>query len=84
MKLRIDFTNFGVNNREWFTLKLGMLETSAFLFHSTFGAELDDCNQFTALPDLSSLTVLRTISRFHDEAQKSHGKQIHKPMEYTF
>ena len=84
MKLRIDFTNFGLNNKEWFTLKLGMLETSAFLFHSTFGAELDDCNQFTALPDLSSLTVLRTISRFHDGTQKSYGKQIHKPMEYTF
>ena len=34
--------------------------------------------------DLSSLTVLRTISRSHDEAQKSHGKQIQKPMEYAF
>ena len=44
-----DFTNFGVNNRECFTLKLGMLETSAFLFHSTSRAE-HDCNQFTALP----------------------------------
>ena len=83
MKLRIDFTNFGLNNREWFTLKLDMLETLVFLFHSTSWAE-HDCNQFTALPDLSSLTVLRTISRFHDGAQKSHGKQIHKPMEYTF
>ena len=30
MEFRIDFTNFGVNNRECFTLKLGMLETSAF------------------------------------------------------
>ena len=43
-----------------------------------------DCYQFTALQDLSSLKVLRTISRSHDEAQKSHGKQIHQPMEYTF
>ena len=34
--------------------------------------------------DLSSLTVLRTISQSDDEAQKFHGKQIHKPMEYTF
>ena len=83
MKLRVDFPNFGLNNRECFTLKLGMLETSAFLFHSTSWAE-HYCNLFTALPDLSSLTVLRTISRSHDEAQKSHGKQIHKPMEYTF
>ena len=83
MKLRIDFTNFGLNNKECFTLKLVMLETSAFLFHSTFGAK-HDCHQFTALPDVSSLTVLRTISRSHDEAQKSLGKQIHKPMEYTF
>ena len=33
--------------------------------------------------DLSSLTVLRTILRSHDEAQKSHSKQIHKLMEYT-
>ena len=33
--------------------------------------------------DLSSLTVLRTISRSHNEAQKTHCKQIHKPMEYT-
>ena len=33
--------------------------------------------------DLSSLTVW-TISRSHDEAQKSHGKQIQKPMEYAF
>ena len=24
------------------------------------------------------------VSWSHDEAQKSHGKQIHKPMEYTF
>ena len=31
-------------------------------------------------PDLSSLTVWRS----HDEARKFHGKQIHKPMEYTF
>ena len=68
MKLRVDFTNFGLNNRECFTLKLGMLETSVFQFHSTSWAERD-CNLFTALPDLSSLTVLRTISRFHDEAQ---------------
>ena len=83
MKLRIDFTNSGLNNRECFTIKLGMLETSAFLFHSTSWAE-HDCNQFKALPDLSTLTVLKTISRSHDEAQKSHGKQIHKPMEYTF
>ena len=83
MKLRIDFTNFGLNNRECFTLKLGMLETSVILFHSTSWAELD-CNQFTALPNLSSLMVLRTISRSHDEAQKSYGEQIHKPMEYTF
>ena len=60
-----------------------MLETLAFLFHSTSWAE-HDCNQFKAFPDLSSLTVLRTISRSHDEAQKSYGKQIHKPMEYTF
>ena len=35
-------------------------------------------------PDLSSLTVFRTISRSHDKAQKPHGKKIHKPMEYTF
>ena len=28
--------------------------------------------------------VLRTISQSDDEAQKFHGKQIHKPMEYTF
>ena len=34
--------------------------------------------------DLSSLMVLRTISRSHDEAQKSHGKQIQKLMEYAF
>ena len=34
--------------------------------------------------DFSSLTVLRTISQSDDEAQKFHGKQIHKPMEYTF
>ena len=33
--------------------------------------------------DLSSLTVLRTISWSHNETQKSHGKQIHKPMEYA-
>ena len=79
-----DFTNFGVNNRECFTLKLGTLETSVLLFHSTSWAEHADCNQFKALPDLSTLTVLKTISRSHDEAQKSHGKQIHKPMEYTF
>ena len=83
MKLRIDFTNFGLNNKERFTLKLVMLETSAFLFHSTSWAK-HDCNQFKALPDLSSLKVLRTISRSHDEAQKSYGKQIHKPMDYTF
>ena len=83
MKLRIDFTNSGLNNRECFIIKLGMLETSAFLFHSTYWAE-HDCNQFKAVPDLSTLTVLKTISRSHDEAQKSHGKQIHKPMEYTF
>ena len=69
--------------RHGFTLKLGMLEISAFLFHSTYWAE-HDCNQFTADQNLSSLTVLRTISRSHDEARKSHGKQIHKPMEYTF
>ena len=25
------------------------------------------------------LTVLRAISQSHDEAQKSHGKQIHRP-----
>ena len=36
-----------------------------------------------SVTDLSSLTVLRTILRSHDEAQKSHGKQIHKLMEYT-
>ena len=36
-----------------------------------------------SVADLSSLTVLRTILRSHDEAQKSHGKQIHKLMEYT-
>ena len=34
--------------------------------------------------DVSSLTVLRTISRSHNEAQKSHGKQIQKLMEYAF
>ena len=37
--------------------------------------------------DLVSLTVLPWDSRFcgqsHDEAQKSHGKQIHKSMEYV-
>ena len=37
----------------------------------------------TSHSDLSSLTVLGTISRSHNEAQKSHCKQIHKPMEYT-
>ena len=83
MKLQIDYTHFGLYNREWFTLKLGMLENSAFLFHSTSWAE-HDCNQFKALPDLSSLTVLRTISRSHDKVLKSNGKQIHKPMEHTF
>jgi len=31
--------------------------------------------------DLSSLLILRTIKY---QAQKSLGKQIHKPMEYTF
>ena len=30
------------------------------------------------------LTVLREISRSHDEGQKSYGKDIHKPMENTF
>ena len=25
-----------------------------------------------------------SLSWSHEEAQKSHGKQIHKPMEYTF
>ena len=38
----------------------------------------------TSLADLSSLTVLTAISRSHDEAQKTHGKQIHKVMEYMF
>lgn len=29
------------------------------------------------------LTVFRAISRSHVEAEKSRGKQIHRPMEYT-
>jgi len=37
-----------------------------------------------ALSDLSSLTDFRATLRSHHEAQKSHGKQIHRLMEYSF
>ena len=57
-------------------------------FHDNTMPCINLSEYWTTLPhpraDLSRLTVLRTISWSHDEAQKSHGKQIHKLMEYTF
>ena len=51
--------------------------------HKFFRA-LDNPPPLHPRADLSSLTVLKTISWSHNEAQKSYGKQINKPMEYTY